>query len=65
VTFPRLTLEEHIELQKLRSGYPEWEFSAVSGRWVAEKHMEDVLIVIEKQDPQSLRSRVEYYDSSG
>ena len=55
--------EEYTELEKLRADFPAWDFVAVSRRWVAEKHMEDGLIIVEKPDPHSLRARVEHYDS--
>jgi hypothetical protein len=55
--------EEYIELEKLRADFPAWDFTAVSRRWVAEKHMEDGLIIVEKADPRSLRARVEHYNS--
>lgn len=54
--------EEYAELEKLRADFPAWDFQAVSRRWVAEKHMEDGLIIVEKGDPRSLRARVEHYD---
>jgi hypothetical protein len=54
--------EEYTELEKLRADFPAWDFQAVSRRWVAEKHMEDGLIIVEKADPESLRARVEHYD---
>jgi hypothetical protein len=60
--YPRLTIEEHQELARLRADFREWVFSAVTGRWVAEKHLEDGLIVVDKPDPQSLRERVEHHD---
>lgn len=55
--------EEYIELEKLRADYPAWDFMAVSRRWVAEKRMEDGLIIVEKADPKALRARVEHYNS--
>jgi hypothetical protein len=63
IPFARLSPQEHTELGKLRSEFPEWDFSAISGRWVAEKHMADGLIIIEKRDPQLLRARIGHYDS--
>jgi hypothetical protein len=59
-----LSLEDQAELEKLRAGFPAWVFSAVRGRWVAEKHLEDGLIIIEKPDPASLRARIESYENS-
>ena len=60
--FTRLSLEEHADLEKLRADFPRWVFSAVPGRWVAEWHMADGLIIIGTRDPQSLRARVEHYE---
>ena len=54
--------EEYAELEKLRADFPAWDVNAVRGRWVAEKHMSDGLIIIEKTDARSLRARVEHYD---
>lgn len=54
--------EEHAELEKLRADFPTWTFNAVSGRWVAELHTDDSLIIVEKAGPTPLRTRVEFYD---
>ena len=56
---------ELAELEKLRADFPAWVFNAVHGRWIAEKHLEDGLIIIEKRDPKSLRTRVEFYENPG
>jgi hypothetical protein len=63
MTYPRLSMEEHQELERLRRDYPAWVFNSVRGRWIAEKHLGDGLIIIEKQNPAALRARVEHYEA--
>jgi hypothetical protein len=63
MTYSRLNLEEHQELERLRRDFPAWVFNAISSRWIAEKHLEDGLIIVEKQNAASLRARVEHYEN--